>query len=130
MEIAADKPRPDLVLHWAVNDWQLPPEAAWPAGTLQAGEGAVQTPFLRGEYVTLTFPEVGPASWPTHCSWPPRAGAVGQGGPHVHGRLGCGALRASVCLLACWPPPDWSRFKCLGGIALVAALFAWQSGGL
>ena len=58
MEIAADTPRKGLVLHWALEDWQLSPQAAWPPGTTKAGEGAVQTPFQRGEYVTLTFPEV------------------------------------------------------------------------
>ncbi|GAB4813755.1 hypothetical protein N2152v2_000801 [Parachlorella kessleri] len=57
LEVAADKPRKGLVLHWAIEDWQLPPQAAWPPGTTKAGEGAVQTPFQRGEYVTLTFPE-------------------------------------------------------------------------
>lgn len=23
-------------LHWAVNDWQLPPQQSWPSGTQQA----------------------------------------------------------------------------------------------
>ena len=23
-------------MHWAINDWQLPPQQSWPAGTQQA----------------------------------------------------------------------------------------------
>lgn len=41
-----------------INDWQLPPETTWPAGTVQAGDKAVQTPFRGGESVALTFAEV------------------------------------------------------------------------
>ena len=31
----AERQRP-MVLHWAINDWQPPPEEARPAGTVQA----------------------------------------------------------------------------------------------
>ncbi len=58
VKVTAARPRPGLVLHWAVDEWELPPEVALPPGTLQAGEGAVQTPFQGGESVTITFPEV------------------------------------------------------------------------
>ena len=32
--VKADPVRP-MMLHWAVNEWQLPPRDAWPAGTKQ-----------------------------------------------------------------------------------------------
>lgn len=32
--VKADPVRP-MMLHWAVNEWQLPPSASWPAGTNQ-----------------------------------------------------------------------------------------------
>ncbi len=55
----SDHPRPDMTLHWAVNDWQLPQQKVWPQGTVQAGESAVQTPFRQGgQSVALAFPEV------------------------------------------------------------------------
>lgn len=121
-----DYARPDCVLHWAVNDWVLPPrvgfqtgaaclhgsglagalrhhklctardrcrrpclagllgiagqcpskllppcvvnarafattnalQEAWPAGTNQAGDKAVQTPLADGRHLTITFAEV------------------------------------------------------------------------
>jgi hypothetical protein len=59
VKVTTDSPRPGLLLHWAVEDWQLPPEVVLPPGTKQAGGGAVQTPFRDGESVSLTFPEVG-----------------------------------------------------------------------
>ncbi len=42
----------DLVLHWAVgrrhpNEWTLPEEKVWPAGSKIFGAGAVQTLFAR-----------------------------------------------------------------------------------
>lgn len=58
VEVRADQPRPDLVLHWAVNDWQLPPEDVRPPSSWQAGDKAVQTPFQGGQAVHITFPEV------------------------------------------------------------------------
>jgi len=35
VDIVAERQRP-MVLHWAVNDWQLPPPESQPAGTVQA----------------------------------------------------------------------------------------------
>ncbi|GAB4813754.1 hypothetical protein N2152v2_000800 [Parachlorella kessleri] len=62
VEVIADQPRPNLVLHWAVDGWELPPEQAWPPGTRKVGDGgAVQSPFEFGQLVTLTFPEAGPS---------------------------------------------------------------------
>lgn len=126
MEVSMDYARPGCVLHWAVNDWTLPPrvglqtgaarlhgsglagvlrshmlctacdrcrrpclaglpaiagqcpsallplrvvnaragatthalQEAWPAGTNQAGDKAVQTPLADGRHLTITFPEV------------------------------------------------------------------------
>lgn len=34
VDVVAERQRP-MVLHWAVNDWQLPPADAQPAGTVQ-----------------------------------------------------------------------------------------------
>ena len=34
MDVTADPLRP-MVLHWAVNEWQLPPQDSWPSGTKQ-----------------------------------------------------------------------------------------------
>jgi alpha-glucan,water dikinase len=47
--------RPDLVLHWAINDWVLPAQQNWPQGTNQAGDKAVQTPFAPSNEVSITF---------------------------------------------------------------------------
>ncbi|EFN54548.1 hypothetical protein CHLNCDRAFT_135335 [Chlorella variabilis] len=57
VEVASDQPRPQLVLHWAVNDWALPAQDCWPPGTNQAGDKAVQTALSDGRHLTLTFPE-------------------------------------------------------------------------
>ena len=56
VNIAADQPR-SMMLHWAVNDWNLAPQSAWPQGTQQIDDKAVQTPFEGGQRVELTFPE-------------------------------------------------------------------------
>jgi alpha-glucan,water dikinase len=54
----AGEPRPDLVLHWAVNNWSEPPPAAWPAGTAATGDGkAVRTSFGAAGAVRVSFPE-------------------------------------------------------------------------
>ena len=63
VEVVADHPRPELVMHWAVEDWRLPARGVWPPGTVQAGDGAVQTPFQGGQSVKLLFPEVRWAAW-------------------------------------------------------------------
>ena len=58
----SDQPRQDMVLHWAVDDWQLPRKRVWPPNSRQAGEAAVQTPFREGsQSVAISFPEVGRA---------------------------------------------------------------------
>lgn len=54
----ADKPRPGLMLHWAINDWEKPPSSVRPPGTVDTDGSALQTPFDGGEYVKLTFAEV------------------------------------------------------------------------
>ncbi len=43
---------PGLVLHWGVRrakgpGWSLPPQSAWPPGTVQVDPAAVQTPFAK-----------------------------------------------------------------------------------
>jgi len=43
------------VLHWAVDDWGLPPQGSWPAGTNQVDEKAVQSP-ISDRSVTIAFP--------------------------------------------------------------------------
>ena len=61
--VSADQPRPGLLLHWAVDDWDLPAAQLLPPGSVQCGS-AVQTPFLEGRSITFTFPKVKWA-WPT-----------------------------------------------------------------
>lgn len=46
-----------MVMHWAINDWNLSPEACRPEGTQQIDDKAVQTPFKDGKSIHLTFPE-------------------------------------------------------------------------
>lgn len=50
--------RPNLILHWAVDDWKLPPQSSWPPGTNQVDDKAVQTPICsKGkEELVITFP--------------------------------------------------------------------------
>uniref|UniRef100_A0A7S0RVE0 Pyruvate phosphate dikinase AMP/ATP-binding domain-containing protein n=1 Tax=Pyramimonas obovata TaxID=1411642 RepID=A0A7S0RVE0_9CHLO len=48
-------------LHWSVNDWNLPDSAAWPAGTEQVDEKAVQTPFTQNP-MQIVFPKEGAPS--------------------------------------------------------------------
>lgn len=40
VEVHSDEARPNLVLHWAVNDWELPPQVCLP-GLHSNGAGAV-----------------------------------------------------------------------------------------
>lgn len=54
VEVAADHPRP-MLLHWAVDDWRAPPDAALPPGSVRADEKAVQTPFGADGRVLLRF---------------------------------------------------------------------------
>ena len=56
MHIQAEKPK-DMVMHWAVNDWNLSPESCRPEGTQQIDDKAVQTPFKDGKSIHLSFPE-------------------------------------------------------------------------
>ncbi|KAL3153548.1 Phosphoglucan, water dikinase, chloroplastic [Trebouxia sp. C0009 RCD-2024] len=46
-----------MMMHWAINDWNLSPEACRPEGTQQIDDKAVQTPFKDGKSIHLTFPE-------------------------------------------------------------------------
>lgn len=50
--------RPGLLLHWSVNEWDMPDGAHWPPGTVQAGDRAVQTPFDAQNTVVVRFPSV------------------------------------------------------------------------
>jgi hypothetical protein len=53
-------PGASFVLHWGCNNWELPPAGAIPAGSQQAGDRAVRTPFdsyAGASAVTLAFPE-------------------------------------------------------------------------
>lgn len=56
VDISAEQPKP-MVMHWAINDWNLSPESCRPAGTQQIDEKAVQTPFQDGKSIHLSFPE-------------------------------------------------------------------------
>lgn len=56
LDIRALEAKPRL-LHWAVNAWNLPPQAAWPQGTNQVDDKACQTPFSGGNHVRIVFPE-------------------------------------------------------------------------
>eukprot|EP00195_Chlamydomonas_chlamydogama_P011627 CAMPEP_0202911472 /NCGR_PEP_ID=MMETSP1392-20130828/55031_1 /ASSEMBLY_ACC=CAM_ASM_000868 /TAXON_ID=225041 /ORGANISM="Chlamydomonas chlamydogama, Strain SAG 11-48b" /LENGTH=539 /DNA_ID=CAMNT_0049601977 /DNA_START=269 /DNA_END=1885 /DNA_ORIENTATION=+ len=48
---------PGTVLHWAVDDWNLPDRSTWPPGSNQAGDKAVQTPVRSaGQALTFHFP--------------------------------------------------------------------------
>ncbi|GBG60684.1 hypothetical protein CBR_g12420 [Chara braunii] len=38
-----------VILHWAANDWQLPPQEMWTEDSHQADRDAVQTPFRRND---------------------------------------------------------------------------------
>jgi len=46
-----------MMMHWAINDWNLSPESCRPEGTQQIDDKAVQTPFKDGKSIRLTFPE-------------------------------------------------------------------------
>lgn len=46
-----------MMMHWAINDWNLSPESCRPEGTQQIDDKAVQTPFKDGKSIHLTFPE-------------------------------------------------------------------------
>ncbi|HEV2394241.1 MAG TPA: PEP/pyruvate-binding domain-containing protein [Verrucomicrobiae bacterium] len=55
-----------LVLHWGLRrpkaeGWHAPPQPAWPPGTVQAGEGAVQTPFPNSNGQAQLVIRLGPA---------------------------------------------------------------------
>lgn len=58
VDLSTQEARPGLVLHWAVNEWSPPTEAAWPPGTRAAGDKAVETPFGDGgRALSIAFPE-------------------------------------------------------------------------
>jgi len=46
--VTSSSPRPDLTLHWAVNDWKQPPKSCLPPKTVVIDDKAVQTPFGNG----------------------------------------------------------------------------------
>ena len=56
VDIQAEQPKA-MMMHWAINDWNLSPEASRPEGTQQIDDKAVQTPFKDGKSIHLTFPE-------------------------------------------------------------------------
>ena len=56
MDILAEEPKA-MMMHWAINDWNLSPESCRPEGTQQIDDKAVQTPFKDGKSIHLTFPE-------------------------------------------------------------------------
>lgn len=63
VDISAEQPKP-MVMHWAINDWNLSPESCRPTGTQQIDDKAVQTPFQDGKSIHLSFPE---AQCPSRC---------------------------------------------------------------
>ncbi len=56
VDISAEEPKA-MMMHWAINDWNLSPESCRPEGTQQIDDKAVQTPFKNGKSIHLTFPE-------------------------------------------------------------------------
>lgn len=58
VDVRSDKPRPEMLLHWAYEGWKLPPNSVLPPGTAPAGDMAVQSPFRLGQSALLTIPEV------------------------------------------------------------------------
>jgi alpha-glucan,water dikinase len=44
-----------MVLHWAINDWEGPPEHIYPPNTHKIDDKAVQTPFEGNRVVRLSF---------------------------------------------------------------------------
>lgn len=52
--VEASEPR-RMVLHWAINDWEGPPEHIYPPGTYKVDDKAVQTPFEGNRLVRLSF---------------------------------------------------------------------------
>ncbi|KAA6428767.1 MAG: carbohydrate-binding module family 45 protein [Trebouxia sp. A1-2] len=56
VDIMAETPKA-MMMHWAINDWNLSPESCRPEGTQQIDDKAVQTPFKDGKSIHLTFPE-------------------------------------------------------------------------
>ncbi|GFH24949.1 carbohydrate-Binding Module Family 45, partial [Haematococcus lacustris] len=56
VELVAEPARP-MLLHWAINDWQQPPEGLWPANTRREGSQACQTPFAADGRLRLVLPE-------------------------------------------------------------------------
>lgn len=62
VDITATRARP-MMLHWAINGWELPPEAWRPEGTIQVDGKAVQTPFAGGERMHISFPAVSSSCW-------------------------------------------------------------------
>ena len=56
MELTVTSSMPgDWKMHWAVDEWTLPPNEAWPNNTTQMDDKAVQTPFQDGR-VVINFP--------------------------------------------------------------------------
>lgn len=50
VDVTADRGRP-MMLHWAVNEWQLPPQDSWPSGTNQVIPGTPRS----GHVGTIKF---------------------------------------------------------------------------
>ncbi|CAG9461027.1 unnamed protein product [Pedinophyceae sp. YPF-701] len=44
VELTLDPPRPGAVVHWGVENWNAPPEAMWPDGTVPCGGDSADTP--------------------------------------------------------------------------------------
>eukprot|EP00200_Dunaliella_tertiolecta_P010550 CAMPEP_0202370036 /NCGR_PEP_ID=MMETSP1127-20130417/1744_1 /ASSEMBLY_ACC=CAM_ASM_000462 /TAXON_ID=3047 /ORGANISM="Dunaliella tertiolecta, Strain CCMP1320" /LENGTH=1145 /DNA_ID=CAMNT_0048965873 /DNA_START=13 /DNA_END=3450 /DNA_ORIENTATION=- len=43
--VLTPQPSRPMLLHWGVDNWNVPPQSLWPQGTQQAGDKACQTPF-------------------------------------------------------------------------------------
>ena len=70
-----------MMMHWAINDWNLSPESCRPEGTQQIDDKAVQTPFKDGKSIHLTFPEANCPSRYLHHKLVAYCGALTK--PHV-----------------------------------------------
>ena len=68
LDVVSHHPRPGLLLHWGVNDWDLLPVARLPPATFQVAESALQSPFRDGKSVSIAFPEVGAQGLPASCN--------------------------------------------------------------
>jgi hypothetical protein len=75
MEISLQAPAESrLVLHWGVRvqnskGWGVPPQTAWPPGSVPVGKTAVQTPFAKADGQANLVIRLNPTADYTALSW-------------------------------------------------------------